>query len=120
MPSGVKATHRGQWRCFMKQLADKFALITGAAQGLGRELALAYAREDVRGLALVARGKESLQKVKSEITNIAPTATVETVQADLGSMTDIERLAAITLEACGGRLDILVNNASTLGPVPMP
>ena len=35
-------------------------------------------------------------------------------------MTDIERLAAITLEACGGRLDILVNNASTLGPVPMP
>ena len=40
----------------MKQLSDKFALITGASQGLGRELALAYAREDVRGLALVARG----------------------------------------------------------------
>ena len=68
------------------------------------------AREDVRGLALVARGKEQLQKLRSEITNIAPTATVEIVQADLGSMTDIERLAAITLEACGGRLDILVNN----------
>jgi NAD(P)-dependent dehydrogenase (short-subunit alcohol dehydrogenase family) len=61
-----------------------------------------------------------LQKLKSEITSIAPTATVETVQTDLGSITDIERLAAITLEACGGRLDILVNNASTLGPVPMP
>jgi NAD(P)-dependent dehydrogenase (short-subunit alcohol dehydrogenase family) len=61
-----------------------------------------------------------LRKLKLEITNISPTATVETVQADLGSLTDIERLAAITLEACGGRLDILVNNASTLGPVPMP
>ena len=104
----------------MKQLADKFALITGASQGLGRELSLAYAREDVRGLALVARGKEKLQKLKSEITAIAPTATVETIQADLGSIADIERLAAIALEACGGRLDILINNASTLGPVPMP
>jgi hypothetical protein len=119
-PSLVKATQRGQRRSFMKQLADKSALITGASQGLGRELALAYAREDVRGFALVARGKKQLQKLQSEITNIAPTAIVETVQADLGSMTDIERLAAITLEACGGRLDILVNNASTLGPVPMP
>ena len=104
----------------MKQLADKFALITGASQGLGRELALAFAREDVRGLALVARGKEGLQKVKSEIAAIAPTATVETIQADLGSIAEIERLAAIALEACGGRLDILINNASTLGPVPMP
>ena len=75
----------------MKQLSDKFALITGASQGLGRELALAYAREDVRGLALVARGKEQLQKLKSEIAAIAPTATVEPIQADLGSMTDIER-----------------------------
>jgi NAD(P)-dependent dehydrogenase (short-subunit alcohol dehydrogenase family) len=104
----------------MKLLTDRFALITGASQGLGRELSLAYAREDVRGLALVARGKERLQQLKSEIDKIAPAANVVAIQADLGSITDIERVAAITLEACGGRLDILVNNASTLGPVPMP
>jgi len=104
----------------MKLLTDRFALITGASRGLGRELALTYAREDVRGLALVARGKERLQKLKSDIDKIAPAANVVTIQANLGSMTDVERIAAITLEACGGRLDILVNNASTLGPVPMP
>src|SRR6266404_2785998 len=104
----------------MKLLSDRFALITGASQGLGRALALAYASEDVRGLALVARGKEPLQKLKSEIDQIAPPTNVVIIQADLGSMTDIERLAAIALEACGGRLDILVNNASTLGPVPIP
>jgi NAD(P)-dependent dehydrogenase (short-subunit alcohol dehydrogenase family) len=104
----------------MKLLSDRFALITGASQGLGREIALAYARQNVRGLALVARGKEPLQKLQSEIGKIASTATVVTIQADLGSLADVERVAAITLEACGGRLDILVNNASTLGPVPMP
>jgi NAD(P)-dependent dehydrogenase (short-subunit alcohol dehydrogenase family) len=104
----------------MKLLSQRFALITGASQGLGRELALAYAREDVRGLALVARGKEPLQKLKSEIGDIAPDVDTVIIQADLGSTADIERVAAITLEAAGGRLDVLVNNASILGPVPMP
>jgi NAD(P)-dependent dehydrogenase (short-subunit alcohol dehydrogenase family) len=104
----------------MKPLAGKFALVTGASQGLGRELALTYAREGVRGLALVARSKGSLQKLKSEIDRIVPNLNVAIINADLGSSADVERVAAVTLAACGGRLDILVNNASTLGPVPMP
>jgi NAD(P)-dependent dehydrogenase (short-subunit alcohol dehydrogenase family) len=104
----------------MKALTDRFALITGASQGLGREVALAYAREDVRGLALVARGISQLQELKLEIDKIAPVANVIAIQADLGAMSDIERVAAITLETCHGCLDILVNNASSLGPVPMP
>jgi NAD(P)-dependent dehydrogenase (short-subunit alcohol dehydrogenase family) len=104
----------------MKALTDKFAVITGASQGLGREIALAYAREDVRGLALVARGIDKLQELKLEIAKIAPVAHVIAIQADLGAMTDIERVAALALETCQGRLDTLVNNASTLGPVPMP
>jgi NAD(P)-dependent dehydrogenase (short-subunit alcohol dehydrogenase family) len=104
----------------MKLLAGKFALITGASQGLGRELALTYAREGVRGLALVARTKESLQKLKLEIERIAPNLNVAIINADLGSTAEVERVAAVTLAACGGGLDILVNNASTLGPVPMP
>ena len=104
----------------MKPLHGKFALITGASQGLGRELALNYAREGVRGLALVARSKESLQKLQLEIDRIAPNLKVAIISADLGSTKDVERVAAVTLAACDGRLDILVNNASTLGPVPMP
>jgi NAD(P)-dependent dehydrogenase (short-subunit alcohol dehydrogenase family) len=104
----------------MKLLAEKFALITGASQGLGRELTLAYAREGARGLALVARSKEALQKLKLALGRLAPDLNVTIIQADLGSTADIERVAAITLAACSGRLDILVNNASTLGPVPMP
>jgi short-subunit dehydrogenase len=65
----------------MKLLSDRFALITGASQGLGRALALAYANEDVRGLALVARGKEPLQKLKSDIDKIAPATDVVIIQA---------------------------------------
>ena len=104
----------------MKLLSQKFALITGASQGLGRELALAYASEDIGGLTLVARRKQPLERLKSEIAQISPVAGVTMIEADLGSIGDIERVAAITLQACSGRLDILINNASTLGPVPMP
>ncbi|MBV8815804.1 MAG: SDR family oxidoreductase [Verrucomicrobia bacterium] len=104
----------------MKLLAGKFALITGASQGLGRELALTYAREGVRGLALVARSKDLLQSLASEIYRIRPNLNVAIINADLGSSVEVERVAAVTLAACEGRLDILVNNASTIGPVPMP
>jgi NAD(P)-dependent dehydrogenase (short-subunit alcohol dehydrogenase family) len=104
----------------MKLLAGKFALITGASQGLGRELALTYAREGVSGLALVARSKDLLQRLESEISRLRPNLNVAIINADLGSSADVERVAAVTLAACEGRLDILVNNASTIGPVPMP
>jgi short-subunit dehydrogenase len=46
---------RGVTESPMKLLSERYALITGASQGLGRELALAYACENVRGLALVHR-----------------------------------------------------------------
>jgi NAD(P)-dependent dehydrogenase (short-subunit alcohol dehydrogenase family) len=104
----------------MKLLSQKFGLITGASQGLGQELALAYAREDIRGLVVVARRKEPLQKLRSKIAQFAPATEVTVIQGDLGSIADVERIAAVTLQVCGGRLDVLVNNASTLGPVPMP
>jgi NAD(P)-dependent dehydrogenase (short-subunit alcohol dehydrogenase family) len=39
---------------------------------------------------------------------------------DLSQDAEVERLAALTLTALGGRLDVLVNNASTLGATPMP
>ena len=60
----------------MNLLAGKFALITGASRGLGREIALAYAEEGIGGLALVARTVEPLQQLKSEIGRIAPEAQV--------------------------------------------
>ncbi len=104
----------------MKRLAGKNALITGASQGLGKQLAIAYALEGAKGIAITARNIEALQKVRDLICEVAPDVRVVFVGADLSRQEDLERLLATTLAEFDGRLDVLVNNASTLGPTPMP
>ncbi|MEO0455778.1 MAG: SDR family oxidoreductase [Cyanobacteria bacterium P01_A01_bin.114] len=137
----------------MKKLQGKYILITGASQGLGRELALTFAQQGAAGIALVARDKAALEAVQREIEQAVPAGGVvaiaahlqqpndiETVMADIRQQleqtlhqprvviiaadltqpADIERVVATTLAAFNGRLDVLVNNASTLGPSPMP
>jgi NAD(P)-dependent dehydrogenase (short-subunit alcohol dehydrogenase family) len=104
----------------MKRLGGKYVLITGASRGLGRQLALDFAREGVAGLALVARGKENLCELREELLSLHPQLSVVVVTADLAQEPDIERAVATVLHEFGGRLDVLVNNASILGPTPMP
>src|SRR5262249_31024184 len=93
---------------------------TGASRGLGRQLALACAREGVAGLALVARHAGDLREVRERIREAAPAARVVLVAADLAREEDVERVVATTLHEFGGRLDVLINNASVLGPTPLP
>ena len=104
----------------MKRLEGKNILITGASQGLGRELALVFAKEGAAGLALAARHIKLLEQVRDEIGASAPGCKVLAIEADVSKPKDIERLIATTLDAFNGRLDVLVNNASTIGPSPMP
>src|SRR5262245_51706510 len=104
----------------MNRLRGKYALITGASRGLGRELALAYAREGVAGLALVARSGDALNELTDAIRAVDPGTRIVRVEADLASESEIERVVATTLHEFGGKLDVLVNNASILGPAPMP
>jgi NAD(P)-dependent dehydrogenase (short-subunit alcohol dehydrogenase family) len=104
----------------MNRLNRKKILITGASQGLGRQLALDFAREGAAALALCARHSQPLDKVRDEVMVVAPEIKVVLIEADLSRPLDIERLFAITLHEFHGRLDVLVNNASVLGPSPMP
>ena len=104
----------------MNKLNDKNILITGASQGLGRELAIAFAKNGAAGLSLAARHLDTLRDVRDEVRQISSATKVLTIEADVSKAKDIERLVATTLDAFGGRLDVLINNASTIGPSPMP
>lgn len=103
----------------MIRLQGKYALITGASQGLGLQLAQAFARESAAGVAIVARGAE-LEKARYLVQEAAPEIKVLAIAADVSQSQDIERVVATTLNEFQGRLDILVNNASAIGPSPMP
>ena len=92
----------------------KVALITGASAGLGRALTRALASQ---GWALVvdARGREALLRASDGLTAAAR------VVALVGDVTNEEhRQELVDAAAKFGRLDLLVNNASYLGPSPQP
>ncbi len=88
------------------------AIITGSSRGLG--LALARALAD-RGwdLVLDARGADALARVADEL---CPHTAVSAIAGDVGD--DWHRRALVA--AAGTRIDLLVNNASHLGPSPQP
>jgi NAD(P)-dependent dehydrogenase (short-subunit alcohol dehydrogenase family) len=95
-----------------EMLGGKVALITGASQGLGRALALAYAKEDAR-VVINARSEESIRPVAGEVE--ASGAEVLALAADVSKSADVERLVDAAVERFD-RIDVLVNNAGVLGP----
>ncbi|MDR6122891.1 NAD(P)-dependent dehydrogenase (short-subunit alcohol dehydrogenase family) [Bacillus sp. SLBN-46] len=92
-------------------------MITGASKGLGRELTLAFAQKGAY-LAICARGEKNLQEVKKEAEGNGASF-VLAVTGDLSKSRDVERFVAMT-EELYGKVDVLINNASILGPSPMP
>jgi NAD(P)-dependent dehydrogenase (short-subunit alcohol dehydrogenase family) len=93
-------------------LQGKVALVTGASQGLGRALALAYAKEGA-SLVVNSRSEEGIRPVAGEVEGLG--AEVLAVAADVSRGEDARRLVEEAVGRFGG-IDVLVNNAGLLGP----
>jgi NAD(P)-dependent dehydrogenase (short-subunit alcohol dehydrogenase family) len=91
---------------------DRVAIVTGASRGLGFALARRLAAEGWR-LVIDARGREELERAAREL------AEAGDVQALAGDVSDAGHRSAL-VDAAGDRIDLLVNNASILGPSPQP
>ena len=97
------------------KLENASVLITGGSRGLGRALAESLASEGAR-VVLVARGKKELDEAVEEIRSKGGAA--DAIAADIGDKSMTHAIAG-QAAALAGPIDILIHNASTLGPVPL-
>jgi len=88
------------------------AIVTGASRGLGFELTRALLREG-RRVVIDARGVRELEAAERTLAELGDVVAVR------GNVTDPDHRAEL-LAAAGQELDLLVNNASVLGPSPQP
>ena len=90
-------------------LSGRRALVTGASQGLGKEIARALlaASADV---AICARTAADIEAAAAELAKEFPQRRIVTATCDLGKNDEVERFYAAAKDAFGG-LDIVVNNA---------
>jgi NAD(P)-dependent dehydrogenase (short-subunit alcohol dehydrogenase family) len=91
-----------------KKLDRKVALITGGSRGIGEAVAAGYARE---GAAVFLCGRNDLDVKKA----IADIEGASGCAGDVGKIEDVRRIVQSTI-AQFGSIDVLVNNASMLGP----
>lgn len=94
----------------MKRLADKIAIVTGAASGLGKAIALLYAAEGAKVVAADINA-EALSQLKKEITDAG--GTITTLIANMAKGEDIDKMVTTTVDSYG-TVDILVNNAGVM------
>ena len=99
----------------MIDLEGKSVLITGGSRGLGRALGLRLAAEGAK-VVLVARGREELDDAVAAIRRGGGTAFG--IAADVGDKESVYPIVG-QAAALAGPVDLLINNASTLGPVPL-
>ncbi|MGO6723744.1 SDR family NAD(P)-dependent oxidoreductase [Rhizobium ruizarguesonis] len=91
-------------------LKGKIVFITGAANGIGRATAVAFAREGAT-LGLVDIDEKAMVEVKTEVA--AAGGTAHTAKADLSTGTGVSAGLDELLKATGGAVDVLVNNVGS-------
>jgi NAD(P)-dependent dehydrogenase (short-subunit alcohol dehydrogenase family) len=90
------------------EMKDKVVVVTGAAQGIGRALAHAFAGQGARKVVVADLKLEGIQKVAADINGLA-------VACDVSREDDIQALVKTT-EAQVGPIDVFFCNAGIIGP----
>jgi len=101
----------------MQRLAGKVAIVTGASRGIGRVLALTFAREGAN-VVVAAKSEAETARLPGTIYSVAREVEALGVRAlpikvDVRQQPDIEAMVAETVQQFG-RIDILINNAGAL------
>lgn len=98
-----------------RPLEEKVAIITGANQGFGLEIAKNYVISGAN-VVLCARNEALLEEAKSTLQKFAaPQQSIHTLPADVSKNDDVKLVVKAALDQFG-RIDILVNNAGVYGP----
>lgn len=100
------------------RLKDKVAVITGAASGIGRAIALAYGREGARVLVADVREEPLEGGEPTHVAVMDEGGDALFTTCDVAVWTDVDRAVALAVETWGS-LDIMVNNAATYAGTPL-
>jgi 3-hydroxybutyrate dehydrogenase len=100
----------------MMKLKERIVLITGGGRGIGRAIALAFAREGA-DLVVAARSLDQVESVACEILELQSKALA--VVCDVSDPASVEKMFDSTQEFFGRAPDILVNNAGIAESAPL-
>lgn len=91
------------------RLKDKVAIVTGSSRGIGKEIALTFAREGAKVCINYVSSEDRAKEVLEEILNMDGEAIM--VKSDISNKNEVEHMIEKTLREFS-KIDILVNNAA--------